>query len=354
MEENLGHFGSWSVLTTDFLFTLYLALGGVTFSAVLHLCNGQWRFQVRNLACALSVLFPIAGVLLLILLANGEATFQWLGTAHEGAHGGGHHLNGWHNYTFLVIREIGGFLAVVALCFLFIKLQRESELDSSYKAQRRYRNVALLIPFAYFIYGSMVAWDFEMTMVPSWHSASYAPYFFQSNFHMFLGFFTILLFALHKADVLTKPFEGYIFNFMAQFMLGMTILWTYLYFTQYLIMWYGRFPTEMGRYNGMMLGSFAGMWWTFLAFKFFIPFLTLIFTPNRHNPVIITMVACFIVLGTWMERYTWIAGSVPMEYHHLPMSSMFDIVVTAAVIGISWWAVKWSLTRNGLIQRSPS
>ena len=345
MEEN---FGSWSVLTTNFLFTLYLALGGITLSSVLHLCNGQWRFKVRHLACALSVLFPIAGILLLILLANGEATFPWLAQAHDGDH----HLSGWHNYSFLVIREVLGFIAVSALCLLFIKYQYQSEVDTSYKAQRRFRNIALLIPFAYFSYGSMVAWDFEMTLIPGWHSASYAAYFFQSNFHMFLAFFTVFMFFLNKSGALTKPIERYIFNYMAQFMLAMTILWTYLYFTQYLIMWYGRFPEEMVRFDGMMLEGLGVLWWTFLVCKFIIPFLTFIITPNRHNPTVVTAVACFIVLGTWLERYTWISGSGDSQYYHMPMTSMFDIVVTIAVVGISWWAIKWSLTRYGLIQSS--
>lgn len=342
MEEN---FGSWSVLTTNFLMTLYIALGGVTLSSVLHLCNGQWRFQVRNLACAFAVLFPVAGVLLLILLANGETTFPWLAHAHEGDH----HLPGWHNYTFLVIREIGGFLAVAALCGLFIKYQRLSEIDDSYKVQRRFRNIALLIPFAYFIYGSMVAWDFEMTLVPQWHSASYAPYHFQSNFHMFLAFFTVFLFFINKSGRLTQPFQPYIFNYMAQFMLGMTILWTYLYFTQYLIMWYGRLPPEMHRFDSMMLEGFGPLWWTFLTFKFIIPFSTLAITPNRHNPAIITIVACFILLGTWIERYTWIAGSVDSQYYHVPMTSMFDIVVTLALIAFCWWLVRRTLLKYGLI-----
>ena len=132
-----------------------------------------------------------------MLLANGDATFQWL----AGAHSGEHHLPGWQNYTFLVIREVVGFLVVSGLCFLFIKYQHQSDIASSYKAQRRYRNIALLIPFVYFAYGSMVAWDFEMTMMPGWHSASYAPYFFQSNFHMFLGFFTVFLFFLNSRAI---------------------------------------------------------------------------------------------------------------------------------------------------------
>jgi hypothetical protein len=342
----MENFGSWSVLTTDFLITLYIALGGVTLSSVLHMVNGKWRFQVRNLACAFAVLFPIAGVLLLILLANGDATFQWKAHAHEA----GHHLNGWHNYTFLVLREIGGFIAVAVLCGLFIKYQHQSDIDSSYAAQRRFRNIALLIPFAYFIYGSMVAWDFEMTQMPGWHSASYGAYHFQSNFHMFLAFFTIFLFFINRSGRLTAPFQHYIFNYMAQFMLAMTILWTYLYFTQYLIMWYGRIPDEMHRYDSMMLEGFGPLWWTFLTFKFIIPFCTLALTPNRHNPVVITLVACFIVVGTWIERYTWIAGSTDSQNYHMPMTSMFDIVVTLVIFAVSWWAVQRTLQKYGLVR----
>ena len=133
-------------------------------------------------------------------------------------------------------------------------------------------------------------------------------------------------------------------------MLGMTILWTYLYFTQYLIMWYGRLPPEMHRYNSMMLEGFGFMWWTFLTLKFIVPFCTLAITPNRHNPVIITIVAACIVVGTWLERYTWIAGSIDSQYYHYPLSSMSDIAYTIAVIVASWFAVKWTLNRYGLVR----
>jgi len=134
---------------------------------------------VRDFAVSLAVLFPVAFVLLLILLANGEATFQWMAHAHDGEH----HLNGWHNYAFLVTREIIGFFIVAGLYGTFIKFQYEAQVDPSPEAQWRFRNIALLIPFAYVLYGTMVAWDFEMTQIPSWHSAIYAMYHFISNFH---------------------------------------------------------------------------------------------------------------------------------------------------------------------------
>ena len=164
----MENFGSWSVLTTNFLIVLYLALAGVTFASILHLANGKWRFQVRYFAVSLAGLFPLAGIMLLLLLSSGEHTFQWLEHAHEGEH----HLNGWHNYSFLVSRQIAGFLFVVGLFAVFIKYQHMTAITDDPKVHRKFRNIALLIPGAYVLYGTMIAWDFEMTMVPGWHSSS--------------------------------------------------------------------------------------------------------------------------------------------------------------------------------------
>ncbi|RMD79805.1 MAG: polysulfide reductase, NrfD [Gammaproteobacteria bacterium] len=346
----MEHFGTWSILTTNFLFVLYLALGGIIFSSLLHLANGKWRFQVRDLACAFSALFPVAGVLLLILLANGSSTFTWVGhdpTKHDPYM----HLNGWHSYGFLVARQVAGFVLVWWLCRLFVKYQALASAEGATEAVRwRFRNIALLIPFAYVIYGTLVAWDFEMTQWPGWHSASYGAYFFQSNFHMFLGFFTVILYMLSRSGRLARGIEPYIMNYMAQFMLAMTILWTYLYFTQYLIMWYGRLPWDMHRYNQMMFQGLGVLWWTFLTLKFIIPFTTLAITPNRHNPPVIAAVGLSIVVGTWIERYTWIVGSTQPEYYHIPFSSLLDLVYFAAVAGVAWYVAKRALERQGLVK----
>lgn len=344
-------FGSWSVLTTNFIIVLYIALGGVTLSAILHLANGKWRFIIRDLACSLAVMFPVAFVLLIILLANGEHTFQWL--AHDAAaagHGDEHHLNAWHNYSFLVARQVAGFFVIAGLYGLFIKYQHESNIDASYAAQRRFRNIALLIPFGYVLYGTMVAWDFEMTMSPNWHSASYAPYHFVSNFHFFLAFFAVFLFVLNRSGKLTKQVPQFVFNYLAQMMLAFTILWTYFFFTQYLIMWYGRLPFEMFRFDNMMEQGYGPLWWTFLTLKFIVPFCAFIFTINRHTPSIIATIATGIMVGTWLERYTWISGSVDPQYYHMPMTSLFDIIVTIIVAALSILAMKWSLTRYGMLR----
>lgn len=342
----MENYGSWSVLTTNFLMILYMGLGGVTLSALLQLSSGKWRYDVQYIAASLAALFPVAFILMVILLVNGEATFPWLATAHDGEH----HLNGWHNYTFLVAREVLGFIAVVVLYGLFIKYQHLARTDESYAVQRKFRNIALLIPFAYVLYGTMVAWDFEMTMVASWHSASYGAYFFVSNFHAFLAFFAIFLFVLRASGKLTHDVPGYILNYLAQMMLAFTILWAYFFFTQYLIIWYGRLPEELDRINAMMFDGFGPLWWGFFFMKSIIPFCALIFAFNRHNHKMIVIISALILVGTWLERYTWIAGSAGSEYFHFPMTSIFDVVVTVAALAVSYISVKWALNRYGLLR----
>lgn len=94
----------------------------------------------------------------------------------------------------------------------------------------------------------------------------------------------------------------------------------------------------------------APLWWIFLVLKFFVPFLTFAtWTPNRHNPGVIVFVAVCILVGTWVERYTWISGSVLPQYYHLPMTSIFDIVVTLVVLALGWVSVRGVITRYGLV-----
>lgn len=340
-------FGSWSVLTTNFLIVLYLALGGAVFPVILHLAGARrWRAQVGFLAGTCTALFPIAFVLLVILLANGEMTFPWLKTANAA----GEHLSGWHNYKFLVAREIIGFLIVSGMSVAAIRCQYLAEADHKAHNPARFNRLAILMPFAYVIYGTMVAWDFEMTLEPGWHSASYGAYQFQSAFHGFLGFFAMMLFFLDRSGRLTRSFEPKIFNYMAQFILAMSIMWVYFYFTQYLVMWYGRLPHDMERYWRMIDEGYMLIGIVFLTLKFIVPFVTFLFKRNRHNPATIMAVGFCVILGTWIERYVWVTGSVASDYYHIPLSTAFDLAVTAGVIAMSWLAVGWALMNWWLIR----
>jgi hypothetical protein len=339
-------YASWSVLTADFLILLHLTIGGVTLSAILHLASAKWRYRVRGLAGSLFALYPLVLALLIILLLARHETFPWMGAgAHEGHEG--HLLNGWHNWIFLDLREIGGLLIVGWLYRRFLVLQKVSE--RSEQDWERFKMTANFVPVAHVLYGTMVAWDFEMTLLPSWESSVYGMYHFVSNFGMFLATLVAAGYVLNLRHMMREPWPDYVYNYIAQMMLGFTILWTYLFFAQYLTIWYGNLPEERNRIEGMVNGDYSVLWWSFFTLKFLVPFCLLVFTYFRHSPVSIFRIALCIIVGTWIERFTWIAGTVdsgPFGRPHMPFTSPFDVVVTVVVFGIGLLLVRRALARN--------
>jgi hypothetical protein len=333
-------YSNWSVLTVSFLVVLYLALGGVTLSAVLHLVGAQWRYEIRRLAVSLFALFPLAFVLLIILLVGGEKTFPWLSTATEH----GHHLPAWHNYTFLVTRQVLGMLAVMTIFWVFIKRQEVS--DRSKEDQQRFHNIANWIPYTFVLYGTMIAWDFEMTLVPSWHSAIYGMQHFISNFNMFMAFLVTWIYVLNTRGKLVRPVEDYVYNYLAQMMFAFTLLFIYTFFAQYLVIWYPNLPNEVDRVMGMQNGDYSVLWWSMITLKFIIPFTVLAMRPSRHSPPIILTVAASIIVGTLFERYVWISGVNGTGT--IPVFAVLVIVPVLAVIG--FLLVRRMMARSQLIK----
>jgi hypothetical protein len=340
-------FANWSVLTASFLIVLHLTIGGVTLAAILHLASAKWRYVVRDMAVSLFGLFPLAFVLLVILLLARHNVFAWMGAAPAGAEE--HPLNAWHNPVFLAARELLGMGLVWWLYSRFIRLQAVSERSEA--DWERFKLTANFVPIVHVLYGTMVAWDFEMTMVPMWESSVYGMYHFVSNFGMMLSTMVVLCYTLNRAGTLRTRVPDYIFNYFGQMMLAFTILWTYLFFAQYLTIWYGNIPDERNRIEGMVTGDYSVLWWTFFVMKFLTPFVFLVFTYFRHSPSSIFRLAVIIIIGTWIERFTWIAGSVPtgsFERAHYPFTSAFDIVVVAAVAAAAVLLLRRALARNGV------
>ena len=340
----MNSYANWAILMDNFLFALYMPLAAIFWCAVLHLVNGKWRYEVRFLMSSATALFPLGFVLLLIILASGAKSFPWMGGDTFGEP-----LNGWHNIIFFDLRQIGLFLAVWAFCSYFVKLQKQEYPTADPVARRKFRNVALLVPFIYCIYGTIMSWDFEMTQIPRWWSPIYGPYHFESMMRVFLAFFIIALFFLRKRNLLKRPTHDYVFNYCAQIMLALTIIWTYAFFMQYLIMWYGDLPFEIERFHKMMDGPNWFLFWAFFLMNSFIPFLMLIFSAIRHSPALMLFPAFSILMGTFLERYMWIISPHADDIDHTPFfSSWEDVAITAGVFLVGCFLWNRRMKKDGL------
>jgi hypothetical protein len=334
-------YSNWSVLTASFMVVTYLALSGVALCSVLYLVGAKWRFQVRDLAVSLYSLFPMAFAMLVVLLIGGNQTFPWIGHV---SHGENVHMPGWYTLPLLASREVIGMLVIMFVWRIFIKRQEVAERSDEDRA--KFHHVACWVPFFTVLYATMIAWDFEMTLKPSWHSAIYGMQNLVSNFGMFLAFLLIWIYVLNTSNKLTKRIDEFVYNYLAQMMLAFTLLWMYTFFAQYLTIWYGNLGDERDRIDEMQNGDFTVLWWSMIALKFVIPFISLCLPITRHNPKLTVAVAVCMIVGTLFERFVWIAGingtgTIPVLWGGL---------VSIGVIMVGYQLVRSTMARNQLIK----
>ena len=334
-------YSNWSVLTASFVIVTYLAMSGVSLCAVLYLVGAKWRDQVRDLAVSLYPLFLISFVLLGVLLVGGEHTFPWVGHISNGEEVV---MPGWYTIPLLAAREMFGMLVIIIVWGLFIHRQKLS--DRSEVDRQKFHRVACWIPFFTVLYATMVAWDFEMTLRPDWHSAIYGMQNLVSNFGMFLSFMLVWIYVLNHSGKLVKQIKEYIYNYLAQMMLAFTLLWMYTFFAQYLTIWYGNFADERNRIDGMQDGDYSVLWWSMIALKFVIPFVTLCFPVTRHNPQATVAIAVCIIVGTLFERYTWISGVNGTGT--MPVLTAILVIPVLALVG--FFLVRGVMRHNQLIK----
>jgi len=232
------------------------------------------------------------------------------------------------------------------MAFYWTFIQRQAVSERSAEDAARFHTIACWIPYIFVLYGTMIGWDFEMTMIPSWESAIYGMQHFVSNFGMFLAFLVIWIFVLNSRDKLQRPVEPYVYNYIAQMLLAFTLLWVYTFFAQYLTIWYGNLPYERDRLDGMQNGDYTFIFWAMFALKFVIPFSVLTMPFSRHNVGIIAAVATCIITGTLFERYVWIAGINGTGAYPI----LAAIVVSGIVAAIGFMLVRMRMQRVELIK----
>jgi hypothetical protein len=330
---------NWALVSAALMVVMAVALGGTLLSALLHLVNARrntWRLEVVPYAHQVVRLYPLAFALLAVMLALPHATFPWYGQSDR-------QINVWHDYTFLVTRELLMFALVVALNLGFVGASDAHARDGTEATRKRLTCFAAAVVTLFVLYTTLLAWDFEMTLVPGWRSSMYAPYFFISSFQAFLAIFVLSMFVLRVTSGGERGISSASFNGLAQMMLGFTLLWIYTFFGQFLTIWYAALPDETHRLYLMMFengdirrdpSEISILFWWFLVLKSFVPFLMLIFYSVRHIPALTVLPALAILIGTCLERFTWVA-TVHQSWN-LPLTTLFDVAV-AAIVGGSFF-----------------
>jgi hypothetical protein len=328
---------AWQTYLVNYVFWTGLSFGAVLFVAVLNMANAVWGRPLKRLAEALGAFLPVSFLLFWVLYFGREKIFPWIREPVPGK-------EIWLNAGFLFARNgIGLFLlAALSLALVYYSVKGDRaiaghasgieplEADANWRAQRV---LSPIIGIVYAFVLSLLAFDLIMSLDPHWYSTLFGAYYFMSSFYTALAGVYLLSPISLKAPGLREYIHPHHLHDLGKLVFAFCIFTGYLFYTQFLVIWYGNLPEET-RY--VILRVRFTPWepiaWTILALIFIAPLLGLLRRKNKMNPIVIVIISAMILAGMWLERFILVAPSIWKE-EKLPFG-LLEVLITAGFLGI--------------------
>jgi hypothetical protein len=291
----------WANVLLNNQYFMGIALGAAFFVAVHRVGWSGWHTILQRLPDAMTTFLPVAFVLMLLIYFGMHNIYPWSQEVHNPE------LEAkkiWLNVPFFFIRMIIYFTGWITLTWLMRKNSNELITSSDIKYHNKSKLFAALFLVFYAITVSTSSWDWIMSLDPLWFSTIFGWYVLIGMFVTALAFITLLLWFLKRLGYLNNLKADHV-NDMGTLLFAFSVFWTYLWFAQYLLIWYGHLPEEttyyITRLHDFKLGFFIN-----LGVNFLVPFLGLLRLESKRQLNWVAIIAGILLAGHWLDYWLMI------------------------------------------------
>jgi hypothetical protein len=195
--------------------------------------------------------------------------------------------------------------------------------------------------------GSTVPWLWMMSIDAHWYSTMYSWYTFASSFVSGMSLVALWVIYLKNKGYLELTTQEHLHD-IGKFMFAFSVFWTYLWFSQYMLIWYANIPEETVYFKHRVQGPYKGIFFLNLIIKFICPLLILMKRSAKRNYTLVTFMAVLIIFGHWIDFYQMVMGSLSKEHVTL---GWLDFGILAFFVGCMIFFVSRSLASKPLIPK---
>jgi hypothetical protein len=240
----------------------------------------------------------------------------------------------WYlSFGFYLVRIVIYF---VVWYYLAMQMRKNSILEDQYGGDLTYYNKsrfnAKLFLMFFAVTSSTAAWDLSMSVDPHWFSTMFGWYHLAS-WHV-AGLSAIMLAILMLKD------KGYLagVNFSAiqdlgKLMFGFSIFWAYVWFSQYLLIFYANLPEETV-YFQTRLSGYGGRYFAPFMFSlllnFLFPLLILMARESKRNYTFLKLACWAILIGHWFDFYQMLMPGIAKDQGGIGLIEWGTVMIFAS------------------------
>ncbi len=340
----------WSSLYIALFFFFMISLGTLAFYAIQHASQAGWSIVLFRVMEAIASYLPVGAILLFVFFVLSSLhmnhLFTWMDpevVAHDELI---QNKAGYLNVPFFLIRA-----AIYMAGWIWyqqhsrkLTLAQDNASDISNYTKLFKRSAAFLVFFL--VTESMMSWDWIMSLDPHWYSTLFGWYVFAS---MIVSAITTI--ALVSIYLKGKGYLEFVNNShlhdLAKFMFGFSIFWTYLWFSQFMLIWYADIPEEVTyfvtRFNDYRL-PFLGM----VVLNFVFPLLVLMNSDYKRVNWFIVCTGIVILIGHYIDIFVMVMPATVGDQWFFGISEISSAIL---ILGVFIYVVFNALTKAPLLAK---
>lgn len=333
-----------SVLLVSFLM-VSLGLSGLSMVAFEYLTAAGWSVALRRINEAIAgLLLPgLLGIAAVLILR--PSLYAWISEA-EGAHPLIGFKAYWLNHANWLTRA--AIYAAIWLLFLFAMRwhSRRQDIDGNYSHSRW--NVALsavfMICFALSYWLASVDW--VMSLEPHWYSTMYGVYQFAGLLSGGIACAIVMAVLLRKDGRLDGIVRDDHLHDLGKLLLTFTTFWAYIWFSQYMLIWYANIPEETEHFITRTTGLWLPLFYLNVGLNWAIPFLALLPRSGKRDGNFLMLVALVVLVGRVLDMYLLI---IPTVSPSTPLSGLAPLGAVLGGLGVSILVLGKALGASALV-----
>jgi hypothetical protein len=337
------------------MFFVGLGVIGVFFFAIQYASQSYWSTGMLRVSMAIGNWLPISFVMILgvFLLAKLDL-FHWTHDYLYDTNSPQYDsiLDGKKAYLNLPF-FLGRMFVFIGGWFMFFLYMRKhalaEDIEGGVEHWKKIRSASAWFLVFFAVTSSMSAWDWIMSIDPHWFSTMFGWYVFSSWFVAGLSFITFVVIILKEQGYLSVVTSNHLHD-MGKFIFGFSIFWMYLWFSQFLLIYYANIPEETVYFvQRMTTPNYNSIFNINLFINFVFPFLALMSRDSKRQMSILKIVTVVLMLGHWLDFYLMVTpGVMKFEGGFGFMEIGSFMIFTAAF----FWVVLSSLAKYPLIAKN--
>ncbi len=289
------------------LFFLMLGLVAAFFIASQTMGYNGWFILVKRLPESMMMwTIPAALIMGVILFFGHKSIFHWFEPSLTDPTSS--HFDAilaskswWLNSTFWWARTIAYLLLWAGLVWLMRRNAAAFDNDASLDPYKSSMKIAGIFLFVFAVSSSTMSWDWLMSIQPHWYSTLFGWYCFIS---MFVTTMAVIILMVHHLQA--KGYLKYVnknhFHDLGKLTFAFSVAWAYLFFSQFMLIWYANIPEETMYYN-IRITHMPLVMWLCVILNFVVPFFLLITERAKKIKGVTTIACCLIIFGHWLDFY---------------------------------------------------